>query len=167
MAKLNLSQPTVSRHLKQLTPYIAERRGEGASKFYSLAALQLDLTFHALKQLVADDSAEAEAPPSQAEYPRELRRFLDPQGRATAWPTKRRDQLLLLDYLASKFEFERDYTEKEINAVLIEHMHPVFKDYAIIRRELYNYRYLDRERDGSRYWRLPTPDTGLGETAAR
>ncbi|HEX5688663.1 MAG TPA: DUF2087 domain-containing protein, partial [Roseiflexaceae bacterium] len=158
MAKLDLSQPSVSRHLKQLMPYVVERRAEGASKLYSLAAPQFDLTFHALKQLATSDPAElAELQPAQIAYPPELRRFLDAQGRATAWPTKRRDQLLLLEYLASQFEFDRDYTEKEVNGVLIEHMHPIFKDYAIIRRELYNYRYLDRERDGSRYWRLTRP----------
>jgi DNA-binding transcriptional ArsR family regulator len=165
MARLNLSQPSVSRQLKQLTPYVVERRGEGASKLYSLAAPQLDLTFRALKQLVTGDLAElAEPEQAPADYPRELRRFLDAQGRATAWPTKRRDQLLLLEFLASKFDFDRDYTEKEVNAVLVEHMHPIFKDYAIIRRELYNYRYLDRERDGSRYWRLARPAPG-GDTS--
>jgi hypothetical protein len=96
-------------------------------------------------------------------YPRELTRFLDEHSRATAWPTKRRDQLLLLEYLASQFEQGRDYTEREVNAVLIEHMHPIFKDYAIIRRELYNYGYLDRERDGSRYWRVEQPAVEVKE----
>ncbi len=31
MARLDLSQPSVSRHLKQLTPFLFRRRGEGAS----------------------------------------------------------------------------------------------------------------------------------------
>ncbi len=155
MARLDLSQPSVSRHLKQLAPFLFERRGEGASKIYSLGSRQIDQTFRALgRTLLGAEAAQEQPYDARAEHPRDLLRFLDERGRATAWPTKRRDQLLLLDYMAAQFEFERDYSEKEINAILIEHMHPVFKDFAIIRRELYSYRYLDRERDGSRYWRV-------------
>jgi DNA-binding MarR family transcriptional regulator len=167
MTRLELSQSSVSRHLKQLAPYIIERRGEGASKFYSLGPTQIDLTLHALQRMLAGSAADIATPqPEQSAYPRELKRFLDEHGRATAWPTKRRDQLLLLEYLAAQFELGRDYTEKEVNAVLIEHMHPIFKDYAIIRRELYSYRYLDRERDGSRYWRVAQPPVAVQEQLA-
>jgi DNA-binding transcriptional ArsR family regulator len=158
MARLELSQPSVSRHLRQLAPFLAERRGEGASKIYSLGPTQLDLTFRALDRTLAGAEAAQEQPyDARAEHPRELRHFLDQQGHLTDWPAKRRDQLLLLDYIAAQFEPGRDYSEKEVNAVLIAHMHPIFKDYAIIRRALCDYRYLDRERDGSRYWRVEEP----------
>jgi hypothetical protein len=66
--------------------------------------------------------------------------------------------------MASRFESGRDYTEKEVNAVLLERMHPIFKDYAIPRRELYDNGYLDREADGSRYWRTDRPTTLLEES---
>jgi DNA-binding transcriptional ArsR family regulator len=162
MARLDLSQPSVSRHLKQLAPFLVERRGEGASKFYSLGSTQVDLTFHTLERLLASVEAQVEAPVEpQVSYPSEIRRFLDAYGRVTAWPTKRRDQQVLIEYMASLFEPGRDYTEKEVNAVLIERMHPIFKDYATIRRELYDNGYLDRERDGSRYWRTERPTTLL------
>jgi hypothetical protein len=155
MARLDLSQPSVSRHLKQLAPFLAERRGDGASKIYSLGSGQIDQTFRALGRTLSGAEAAQEQPyDARAEHPRELQRLLDKQGRLVSWPTKRRDQLLLLDYVAVHFEPGRDYSEKEINAILIEHMDPVFKDYAIIRRALCDYRYLDRERDGSRYWRV-------------
>jgi hypothetical protein len=67
----------------------------------------------------------------------------------------------MIEYMASQFEAGRDYTEKEVNAVLLERMHPIFKDYAIIRRALYDYGFLDRESDGSRYWRTDRPTTLL------
>jgi DNA-binding transcriptional ArsR family regulator len=165
MARLDLSQPSVSRHLKQLAPFLVERRGEGASKFYRLGSTQVGLTFHTLEQLLAGAAAEREAPQvDPVDYPRALRGFMDAQGRATAWPTKGRDQRLMTEYMASRFETGRDYTEKEINAVLLERMHPIFKDYAIIRRALYDDGYLDRERDGSRYWRTDRPATLLEES---
>jgi DNA-binding transcriptional ArsR family regulator len=165
MTRLELSQPSVSRHLKQLAPFLVERRGDGASKFYSLGSTQVALTFHSLDRLLS--SAEAEPDASQAmqvNYPRALRGFMDAQGRATAWPAKGRDQRLMTEYMASQFEPGRDYTEKEVNAVLIERMNPIFKDYAIIRRELYDNDYLDREPNGSRYWRTERPTTLLDES---
>ena len=165
MARLELSQPSVSRHLKQLAPLLVERRGEGASKFYSLGSTQVALTFHTLDRLLAGAEPQVEAPQAaQIDYPRALRGFMDAYGRATAWPTKGRDQRLMTEYMASRFETGRDYTEKEINAVLLERMHPIFKDYATIRRELYDNGYLDREADGSRYWRTDRPTTLLEES---
>jgi hypothetical protein len=155
MGRLDLSQPTVSRHLKQLSPFLFERRGEGASKIYSLGLARLDQTFQALdRALSGAEAAQEEVYDSRAGHPRELQRFLDKQGRLADWPAKRRDQLPVLEYLAAQFEPGRNYTEKEVNAILIAQMSPTFKDYAIIRRALYDYRYLDRERDGSRYWRI-------------
>jgi len=155
MARLELSQSSVSRHLKQLSPYLVERRGEGASKFYSLGPTQLDLTFSAVQRIVAGaESTAEEAPAVPSDFSQPLQRLLDAQGRVVRWPAKRRDQLLILEYLAAQFAPGRDYSEKQVNALLIGHMHPVFKDYAIIRRELYDQGYLDRERDGSRYSRV-------------
>jgi DNA-binding transcriptional ArsR family regulator len=155
MARLDLSQPSVSRHLKQLAPFLFERRGDGASKIYSLGSGQFDQTFRTLGRTLSGAEAAQEQPyDARAGYPREPQRLLNKQGRLADWPAKRRDQVLLLDYVAVHFEPGRDYSEKEINAILIEHMDPVFKDYAIIRRALCDYRYLDRERDGSRYWRV-------------
>ena len=155
MARLDLSQSSASRHLKQLSSYLIERRGEGASKLYTLGPTKVDQTFHALQRLLYDPAVEAEQLQDvRADLPRTINRFLDEQGRLLGWPSKRRDQLLLLEYLAAQFEPRRDYTEKEVNALLIQHMHPVFKDYAIVRRALYDYRFIDRERDGSRYWRV-------------
>lgn len=80
-----------------------------------------------------------------------LRRFLDAQERVTTWPAKQQDKRLVLAYLATKFEAERHYTEKEVNALL--NAWHTFADYALLRRYLFDYGWLDRERDGSRYWR--------------
>jgi hypothetical protein len=80
-----------------------------------------------------------------------LRRFLDNRERVATWPAKQQDKRLVLKYLATKFEAERDYTEKEVNA-LLKAWH-TFGDYVLLRRYLFDYGLLDRERNGSRYWR--------------
>lgn len=153
MATLNLPQSSVSRYLKQLGAYVFEQRG-GTIKRYRFSPASLELTFQALGRLLAGQERPQERPEdARGAFPAELRRFLDRQGRVTGWPTRAKDKIILLEYFASRFEPGRDYSEKEVNAVLLAHMHPFFKDYVTIRRALYDYRFFDRERDGSRYWR--------------
>lgn len=76
-------------------------------------------------------------------------RFQDNEGRVTQWPTKRADKLLILTYLASKFEFGRSYTEPEVNDIL-KTWH-TFNDWPLLRRELFEKGLLDRNPDGSNY----------------
>ena len=78
-----------------------------------------------------------------------LRNFLDREGKLTAFPAKRKMKIYCLFYLAQKFEPEKDYTEQEINNVLLD-WH-TFADPATLRRELYDYHFLDRSRDGKVY----------------
>lgn len=79
-----------------------------------------------------------------------LQNFLDGDGKLKAYPAKRPMKFLALEYLAGKMEKGRRYTEKEMND-LLEQWH-TFGDPATLRRELYDYRFLDREPNGSAYW---------------
>ena len=78
-----------------------------------------------------------------------LRNFLERDGKLTAFPAKRKMKIYCLFYLAQKFEPEKDYTEQEINNVLLD-WHS-FADPATLRRELYDYGFLDRSTDGRVY----------------
>ena len=78
-----------------------------------------------------------------------LRNFLDVTGKLTAFPAKRKMKVYCLFYLAGKFEAGREYTEREINELLLD-WH-TFADPATLRRELYDYGFLDRSRDGKVY----------------
>jgi hypothetical protein len=89
-----------------------------------------------------------------------LAMFLDAEGRVTRWPVRRyraAGQKLILEYLATKFDVGRVYTEKEVNAILKQYH--TFEDWALLRRELFEQGYLNREKDGSQYW--ATPNTRL------
>lgn len=83
-----------------------------------------------------------------------LAHFLDNQGRVVDWPARRHQdkQMAVRFYLASKFEYERHYTEAEVNALL--NQWATFEDWALLRRELVMYHLLDRAKDGSAYWRI-------------
>ena len=88
-----------------------------------------------------------------------LRNFLDATGKLTAFPAKRKMKLYALLYLAQKIPADTDFTEREINDILLD-WH-TFADPATLRRELYDYRFLDRSRDGKTYRlaeKQPTPE---------
>ena len=103
-----------------------------------------------------------EKPPEQASpsiafdpqsVPRPLRPFMDDQGRIEQWPVKQKTQRLACAYLASKLEPGKSYNEREINDLLI--LWHTFGDWALLRRLLFDWKYVDRESDGSRYWLRP------------
>lgn len=88
--------------------------------------------------------------------PPELLPYLDEEGRVTRWATRRHvaHQNIILAYLAEKFEAGVEYSEREVNAIL-KAWH-TFKDWALLRRELFERGWLNRLPDGTKYWRTPS-----------
>ena len=68
------------------------------------------------------------------------------------WPKKPSDKELVITYLATKFDYENKYNEKEVNTI-IDKYH-LFDDVALLRRELISRKMLFRRDDGSEYWRI-------------
>ena len=82
----------------------------------------------------------------------QARRFLDGDGKINVWPNKASDKDAALRYLIEKFDFERSYNESEVNEIL-KSWH-TFSDWPLLRRELFERGYFDRNLDGSNYRRL-------------
>jgi TetR/AcrR family transcriptional regulator len=78
------------------------------------------------------------------------------QGRISAYPRKRRDRHILLKSIVLTLEDEKDYTEPEINEAIKSWLTGMFDpqglDHVSLRRHLVDEGYLDRSRNGSRYW---------------
>ena len=83
------------------------------------------------------------------QLPRELRPFIDEQGRLTQWPARQKIQRQAIDYFATRFEAGREYREREVND-LLNQWH-TFGDWALLRRLLFDWGYMDRESNGTRY----------------
>ncbi len=62
-------------------------------------------------------------------------------GRIAQVPARRKVRAAVLLEVVRRFEPGRVYSEREVNDVLLE----VHEDFAYLRRELVNYRYLERE----------------------
>ena len=86
-------------------------------------------------------------------HTKHLDSFLDAEGRLTRFPAKQKMQLEALCYLADKIPENQTFTEKEFNA-LLNALH-TFGDPATLRRELFDFYLIERQKDGSRYWLAP------------
>ena len=68
------------------------------------------------------------------------------------WPKKPSDKDIVIKYLATKFDYDKKYTEKDVNKI-IDKFH-LFEDIPLLRRELVSKRMLSRKDDGSEYWKV-------------
>ena len=68
------------------------------------------------------------------------------------WPKKRCDKEAVVKWLATKFDLDKKYSEKEVNEIIDQHHS--FADIALLRRELISRKYLLRKTDGSQYWKI-------------
>jgi len=85
-----------------------------------------------------------------------LKGYLDEDGKFNRLPGKKQKKKLdaMIQILASKFSFDKRYTELEVNSIL--NQHHSFSDPATLRRLLYGMSFLDRTKDGRSYWRRQT-----------
>jgi hypothetical protein len=65
------------------------------------------------------------------------------------FPPKEKKKIVILRRIAEQFEKNKQYTEKEVNSILLE----IFEDYCTIRRYLIEYGYMSRTKGGRAYWR--------------
>ncbi len=79
-----------------------------------------------------------------------LSSLLDGEGKLKRWPKKAEERDAALRYLIGKFEVGKDYSEKEVNAV-ISGLHS-FNDITMLRRELIAAKLMNRTPDCRRYW---------------
>ena len=94
----------------------------------------------------------------------DISRFLNENGKVNKLPNKQIVKLVVLQYLATKFDCKIIYSEKEINQI-IDAWH-TFGDYFLLRRELVDNLLISRTKDGSKYWvqekqQQKAPDPGL------
>lgn len=83
-------------------------------------------------------------------YYKKLDNYYDSDERLIQYPSKRPMRIIVLIKIAEQIDAARKYTEKEINEIIRSNI--AFDDIELIRREMYQYKFLGRRRDGSEYW---------------
>jgi hypothetical protein len=143
-ALLDLKEPTVSHHLGKLKDLqLVHRRVEGNTHYYrldlqKLQEMQKATLTTAPPPALNDDAWEAKV----------LGSFVQ-DDRLKDIPAGRKKRWIVLKWLVEKFEFDRQYSEQELNAII----KPIHPDTATLRREMIGYNVMQREN--GIYWRTP------------
>jgi hypothetical protein len=143
---LDLRAPTVSHHLTKLKEVgLVSMRPEGTTHFYKL---NIDAMHNLSKRVLAVETVSNIGKiVSEEDYDRKvLRDFLEGE-RLKEIPAQLKKRKVILRWLAESFSENREYSEKEVNAIISRH-HP---DFATLRRELICAKLLSREN--ARYWK--------------
>ena len=156
----DLTEPTVSHHVSKLHGAgLLRLRMEGNQRFYSINEKRL-ATLKAYVNGIEKLPTRAEKAKSNTawiealewnEADKKVLRDYTMNGKLTQVPVKTAKFIVVLRWLATKFQPGTHYTEKQVNTILTE----VHEDYATLRRSLVDYGYMRRERGGGDYWLTP------------
>jgi hypothetical protein len=81
-----------------------------------------------------------------------IKNYLNAEGKLISFPSKRKLKIAVMFYIVSSIPDEGVmYSEKEINDIINNMC--LFNDAALLRREMYNYRFINRTLDGKIYWK--------------
>ncbi|MCL6600395.1 MAG: metalloregulator ArsR/SmtB family transcription factor [Alicyclobacillus macrosporangiidus] len=144
-AYLGLKPPTVSHHLSRLRELgLVSMRTEGNVHRYRFQPEPLRQLSRLLQPERLASMARAEG---SAWEQKVLNDFLI-GDQLKEIPASRKKRLVILKWLADKFEWDVRYPESQVNEILKRH-HP---DFATLRRELIGNQLMDR--DNGVYWRI-------------
>ncbi|MBD2355960.1 metalloregulator ArsR/SmtB family transcription factor [Tolypothrix sp. FACHB-123] len=154
---LQLKEPTVSHHLSKLKELnLVTMRPEGNSRLYQLDSEALQniskeiFTPEKIASLIEDVDTEAWESKVLSHYLETNTNNLEVIQRLKEIPASRKKRLVILKWLANKFEEGVQYPEPNVNETL-KRYHP---DYATLRRELISCKLM--QRDNGVYWRHST-----------
>jgi hypothetical protein len=147
---LKLGASTISHHLSVLGKAgLISGKTQGYYNVYSLHTNPLKET---AKRFLKHDALMKLAVESTTDmYERKvLAAFTTPDGKIKAFPMQEKKYLVLIRYVLQEFKPGIHYTEKQVNGILSRFN----KDTARLRRALVEYKFMDREGGGGKYWRI-------------
>lgn len=68
-------------------------------------------------------------------------------GKLIKIPKKYNAKIEVFNFFHTKFENGKQYSEKEVNDILVQY----YDDYAVLRRYLVDFKYLNRDKSGRIY----------------
>lgn len=142
---LNLKEPTVSHHLAKLREIgLVSVTPDGNRRRYRL---ETDVLHMLSKDLLMEETvASVNTTTSENAWEQKvLDTFLDGE-RITQIPRSFKKRMVLVRWLAGKFEPGVRYTEKDLNEIIKRH----HEDYALLRREMVDAHLMERE--SGMYW---------------
>jgi predicted transcriptional regulator len=145
---LALKEPTVSHHLSKLKQLqLVHMRAEGNTHYY-----RLDLDALQEMQKATLTAAQVAKPEDDDVWETKVLNSFVKGDIIVEIPASRKKRWIILKWLVQKFQFDRSYTEQELNSII----KPIHADTATLRREMVGYNMMQREN--SIYQRIPASD---------
>jgi ArsR family transcriptional regulator len=143
---LGLKPATISHHLGKLTEAgLLTAKKDQYYQTYSLVRSVLDRSLEEVVHIPQPDLSDGV---EEDAYRQKVLRSFFRRGQLVQIPAQHKKQLIILEKLAEEFEPDQQYTEKQVNQILLE----FHEDVASLRRMLIDHKLMAREK--GIYWRL-------------
>ena len=145
--RLSLTPPTVSFHLKKLADAGAVTSYK--SQYYMMYSLNREVFTTSILDIIQEESDEAGLQAQRdAQYRHKVIDTFFEYGKLKCIPTQRKKERIVLEEMVKTFEYDRIYTEREVNLVIADY----YDDFCTLRRDMVGEGLL--ARDGQQYWRV-------------
>ncbi len=143
---LSLNPATISHHLAALVQAgLLSTRKDQYYQVFSLEVASLDKPLSEMAYLPVTQLMESV---KEDAYKKKVLRAFMHDGVLSAIPAQRKKQQIILEEIVKAFEYERRYTEKEVNHILVD----VNEDVAALRRGMIDFGLMERSQ--GLYWRV-------------
>ena len=145
--RLGLTPPTISFHLKKLADAGAVKSYKTQS--YTMYALEKSVFMTSILELIQEQSDEAELQRQRDEaYRQKVLDSFFAYGKLKTIPMQKKKERIVLEEIVKSFEFNRKYTEREVNIILAD----FHDDFCTLRRDMIGEKLM--ARDMQIYWRV-------------
>jgi len=145
--RLDLTPATISFHLKKLSQ--AGAVSSYKSQYYTMYALNREVLNTGILELILEKSDESDTQAQRdAAYRQKVIDSFFEYGKLKSIPVQRKKERIILEVIAEHFEFDRTYTEREVNLIIAD----FHDDFCTLRRDMIAEKLLDREN--GTYWKV-------------
>ena len=145
--RLGLTPPTVSFHLKKLADAGAVTSYK--SQYYMMYSLNRKIFATSILDILQEESDEAAVQARRdEEYRQKVIDAFFEYGKLRSIPAQRKKERIVLEEIVKAFDYDRIYTEREVNLVIADY----HDDFCTLRRDMIGEGLLARE--GQQYWRV-------------
>ena len=137
--RLDLTASTISFHLKKLESVgaVTSRKDQ----YYTIYSIKEDVFNSTILDLIKEESSEAEIQKEREEnYRKKVIENFFVYGKLKNIPAQRKKRLIILEEIAKAFDFDREYTEREVNIIIAD----FHDDFCTLRREMVGENILTR-----------------------
>lgn len=136
---LHLNPATISHHLSKLSDVglLMSQKDQ----YYQMYSLVGDILKKPIGDVVYLPQEGMDAQVQEDAYRTKVLRTFIKRGRLISIPSQLKKRLIILEHILEEFEPEREYTEYEVNLILLD----FHEDVAFLRRDLVDQGYMERE----------------------